>query len=274
MAYSEIPHPRRGGLLRPLGWSLAVHVLLLLLFSAGAGRVFRTPPVGVLMNWAVLSEPQTVLMLQPRGEPPRVNVRAAALARSFDGSPGPDHAKAVTARLRDLRVPMEPQRPPRSPRPSLPLAAEGWLWEAGRTSPSPVDAVALTSPVFERPLPIPPAGAPGDGGTLEVATLDWRDRTIAWPPGKPAREVGVEGPPALVERALVDSVDPGDRKGGPPAVYRFAVDADGRVAGIVPLSVPEPDWYRATYEALLSWRFAPLPSWVGEQEFWGRVIFE
>lgn len=274
MGAEEFRYRWKPKLLRPLGWSIAVHAVLLVLFSAGVGRSLQLRSAGIWMNWAVLTPPETAILLQPQDQPDRVTVSPGLGPNWGSLSLSRDPVPLAADRLRNLRVPLEPHRQPRSPRIEPQPKQSAWLQKPSRPGVTQVDRLGLTAPVSQYRLPIPGFKVLEAEPPAPIDTSEWRHREIAWPPGKKAGEVGVEGPSLLRERTLLSYEIPPPPSSGPPVIYRFAVGRDGRVTQMVPLSAPEGERALATYRALLNWRFAPMPSWGPQDELWGKVRFE
>lgn len=268
--------PRRGRwvLLRPLGWSVAVHLALFFLFSASAGRRFGQRPVGILMNWAAVTGPEAAILLEPKHEPERVPI-SMGMASGRSGTAGPgDPVALVASRLRDLRIPISRGLRPGSARLEPPTAGVLVPQEGAPRVTLRVEPKDLASAVGEGSFSLPEVRVSEPSPSLPSAVTPWTRDDIAWPPGKRGKDLGVDGPPLLTERTVIASAVPRLPSEGPPVVYRFAVAPDGRITQAVPLSVADPERVNRTYEALLSWRFAPLPSWVVQDELWGTVRFD
>jgi hypothetical protein len=274
MFFGSTPHPKRFLLLRPLGWSVVIHLFLFMLFSVSAGRTFRTRPVGVLINWATVTGGEAVILLQPHTEPNRVAIASAHLPGDARLSSAQDRSRLVSARLRDLRVAYEPESQAGSLRINPPSGKSVRLRELAAPGPAWFDASELAVTVSDYVPPVPEISRPRLGLTLQASPPEWKNLAITWPEGTKAADLGVEGPALLTERPVLSFSVPAGGTAGPQASYRFAVGPEGRVTRIIPLSAPDADWSASTFDALLTWRFAPLPSWGPQEELWGRISFE
>jgi len=272
MMTAPTPFSERFPLFRPLVWSAAIHLGVFLLFSAGAGRSLRLRPVGFLMNWSPVPAREVSLFLAPAERPSAVPAVGPGPAERT--SIGREAVSLTAARLRDLRIPMErvgevsasPIDIGKKSGPGLRFVGSGGESEAsGPGLAGPVSGYLPGRP----PLPDEFGQRPGP-----VPVPEWRNLSVPQDGAPPAKSLGLHGDEALMERGVLAAPVPRREKTGTPAVYRFRVTPDGRVAAIQPLSAGDSDWMVKTSEALLEWRFAPLPPWADREDVWGTVAFE
>ena len=255
---------------RPVLYSFLIHLLFFALFSVSRSERFEPTRPLLRFRWLRLEAHQSDRVLFSGLSDPPALPAGELSARSVESqllAAAETEIRTISLSLPALRS-TKPSLPEwREPVPLRPApaaistesSASGGdrsapfsAYRPGRIRTPPLSAVAVVVP--------PPAA--------------WQDRTPVWNEGIPAKDLGVAGSQALEDRIVLGCDVPSPRSGTvSPVTFRIFVSADGYVRSVVPETVSDAEYFRQCFTSLFSWRFAPVPSWMPQEDSCGTVSF-